>query len=112
MLTDFEKQMVVLSAHGIYIEHQDGHRWINSTPLEYYDYDKDLAEHGIMVNNKIYGGVKEAIEVINETWRMMYSESLVESFDGRFDEEWDVNCCRDEPGNRITLTPKGRGGLL
>jgi hypothetical protein len=90
MLTDLEKQLIVLSAHGIYITHEDVHRWINSVPQEAYDYEKELDAHGILVNNKIYGGVKEAVEVINATWLIMYDETLVDTFDGLFDDRFDV----------------------
>ena len=111
MLTDLEKQLIVLSAHGIYITHQDGHRWIERSPLEYYDYDKELAEHGLMVNNKIYGGVKEAIAVVDETWQIMYGGTLVETFDDMYDARVDIDPADAEHG-RITKVEPGHGGLM
>lgn len=111
MLTDLEKQLIVLSAHGIYITHQDGYRWIERSPLEYYNYDEELSEHGIMVNNKIYGGVKEAIAVVDETWKMMYGETLVETFDYAYYARFDIDPANAEHG-RITKVEPGHGGLM
>ena len=109
-MTDLEKQLIVLSAFGIYITHQDGHRWIESAQLENYNYSEELSKHGILVNNKIYGGVKEAIKVIDETWKMMYDRTLTDEFDSTYDVNDDIEYIWGH--KRIDMTTEGHGGLV
>jgi hypothetical protein len=117
-ITELEKCLIVLMKNGIYIQHADGHRWIhcgNSIDSEEYDrgeysYDAELKKYGIQVNSKIYGGVCEAVVVVNETWKMMYNRTLIQEFDNWFDVEWDVAGV-DNWQSRIDRYEKGTGGL-
>lgn len=105
------KRLVALSAHGIYITHGDGHRWIECQETDRgYSYDEELRKNGILVNNKIYGGVIEAIDVVDKTMKEMYGYSLLEWYDDFINEEWDM--LYKWGGKRIENTDKGSGGLV
>jgi hypothetical protein len=111
-LTSLEKVLMVISAHGIWIEHKDGHRWIECNPEpELTNFDEDLREAGVLLNNKIYGGVYEAIYVLNEAWKRVYGMSIVAEFEKYWEKEWDVELYKTDH-KRITLVEEGKGGLV
>ena len=63
-MTRLEKRLVALSALGIRIEHDSGHRYIMSTPTDYFDIEK-LAESARDFDCKIYGGIEEALDRVD-----------------------------------------------
>jgi hypothetical protein len=111
-LTIFEKQLIALSSLGIWIEHCDGHRWINSQETEYFNFHEELEKHGIALNNKIYGGIKEVIVVVDKCFELMGRKSLLDVFDGLFEEEKHAYFIFSDFESRIDIVNKGEGGLF
>jgi len=109
-MTDLEKRLIACMDLGIYIYRADGHRWIHC------DYDKDynlndiLKKEGILVNDKIYGGYLEALEVIDKGLVMAKRPTLLESFNNSFDIKYDVEFVRDVD-SRVGITDKNKGGF-
>jgi hypothetical protein len=113
--TDLEKALIVMSFHGIYVEGGGAHRWIHfDEENEIYDYDGELQKYGISFNNKIYGGMIEAVMLVNYTWKMMYNQSLIEWYDKNVDDEWEITHVRELPeeSSRIDIVGTGKGGLV
>lgn len=68
---DLANYLIACMDLGIRIESKDGHRWIQSEKVEYYDFYAELKKHDIALNNKIYGGYIEALEVIEKAFNLM-----------------------------------------
>jgi len=64
-INDLTKRMLAAMNLGVYLKPADGHIWIHAD----YDLEYGLAEilksKKITINNKIYGGVLEALNVID-----------------------------------------------
>lgn len=61
------QRLLMLNQMGAYLDGQDGHIWING----------DIGLDTIMVNSKIYGGVIEALDTIDEALRRDGQEDLL-----------------------------------
>jgi hypothetical protein len=113
---ELAKRLLALGQYGCYLCGEDGHIWIRPS---YYDMDEMehshlhyiLKEAGVGLNNKIYGGVLEALDTIDEALRLAGKPSLLTGFCG-----WDSTSSLflGNPGigeNRIDIYEKGTGGL-
>ena len=108
-MTQLEKRLIVLSQLGIRIEHRDGHRWIEYTPSDTFDFEHMLKMDGILLNNKIYGTLEDALNIIDRCLTRCNVKTLLENFwyeereiigEGIFDE------------TRIDYVEQGQGGLV
>jgi hypothetical protein len=110
------KRLLALGQYGCYLCGEDGHIWIRPS---YYDIDQAdhsnlhhiLKRAGVGLNNKIYGGVLEALDTIDEALRLSGYPSLLVGFPG-----WDYNSplFLGDGGveeGRIDIYEKGIGGL-
>ena len=89
---------------GICIEEADGHWWINCVETYCgFDYNKHLDKHGVSVNSKIYGGILEALAVIDDSLRLCGGRGLIYTTDYLGEYVTDMS--------RITRTEPGEGGL-
>lgn len=64
---------------GITLVGRDGHIWIETVGQGddvYADFDDILAAGGILINNKIYGGILQALDTIDEALRQCGHEPL------------------------------------
>lgn len=87
-LTTLEKQLIALAAHGIWIEHHNGHRYIRcKETYNCFHFGVLLRKHEISVNNKIYGGVTEAIAVVDEVFKKIGRSTLEQWFDENIESE-------------------------
>lgn len=110
-MTDLEKRLVALSSLGIWIEHADGHRWIRSAETyNDFSYHDLLESHGIAVNNKIYGGVEEALDVVDRSLELVKAASLLTQFERMGEESVTARSVCAE--SRIHITKIGKGGLI
>lgn len=109
-MTNLEKRLVTLSNMGICIIHRDGHRWIESIQGfgEDFDLHEELKNNGISLNNKIYGTLSDALDIIDKCLLKMGHNSLLESF--WMDEE-DIIGTFGNDDSRIDFVEKGKGGL-
>ena len=111
-MTNLEKRLVALSHLGINITHESGHRWIESNENSDFDFHEYLNKTGIILNNKIYGGVEDALNVIDACFKQNSDDTLLEFFEKYIEEE----ACKQyyetaQEQNRIDLVEKGQGGL-
>ena len=118
-MTKLEKQLIAMMAHGIWIEFHSGHRYIrcmennehsDGDTYNGYNFHDQLKKHNIMINNKIYGGVKEAIVIIDEVFELMHGYTLEVFFNSEINEVWDVKNTNTDYKNRITYSTN-HGGL-
>mgnify|MGYP003558735722 CR=1 FL=1 len=108
MKYDFEnlfKRLLVMNHRGIYLQSADGHIWIKNDPESDYPLADELTN--VMLNNKIYGGIVQAVDTFDEALRIQGLPSLLEMFDedvlfmgrGGVDE------------SRIDKVESGKGGM-
>jgi hypothetical protein len=100
------KRLLGLMQLGGSLHGQDGHIWINVSEIE-WNLDEVLRDGGISLNNKIYGGILESLDTIDEALKGCGKEPL---------EKWyDINIqFLGSPGtdiSRIDKTERGEGGL-
>jgi len=55
------KMLLVMNQYGIYLSGRDGHIWIEQAEVDY-----PIKLETVALNSKIYGGVFEAIQTLNE----------------------------------------------
>ena len=107
-LTTLEKRLVVANNLGIIITHADGHRWIESHKIGCFDFDAKLKADGISLNNKIYGSLEDALDIIDECLKMMCLLTLEDNFWG---DESDILGSDGLDKSRIDIVKYGEGGL-
>lgn len=110
-ITRREKRLIAAMCHGVYIDHRDGHRWIECDRDKEYNLHEMLRREGVMLNNKIYGGVDEALDVIDQALTSADFLSLEHDFDASFDAG-DVECRSLYADSRVDTVLKGTGGVF
>jgi len=95
---------------GITLHGADGHIWIeiDKNIDEYHTFEHMLVDNGISLNNKIYGGILEALDTIDECLKIDSADFNLEEFYNP-----DIQFL-GEPGpdmSRIDMVEKGKGGL-
>lgn len=83
-MTNYEKmfkQLFVLGNGGVYLELADGHTWISYDENAEHSIEVILRNNGIAVNNKIYGGIAEALDTMDEALQKAGQPSLVQQYD-------------------------------
>jgi len=112
---ELAKRLLALGQYGCYLCGADGHIWIEpvidgESAKQSYLHDL-LKRAGVGLNCKIYGGVLEALDTIDEALRLAGKPSLLKGFPGwRYDDELFLG----DPGigeSRIDIYEKGTGGL-
>jgi hypothetical protein len=114
-------RLLGLTALGCYLAARDGHIWVEQIHEEPEDDESGvdragsglamiLAAAGIVLNNKIYGGVLEALDTIDEALRLAGASTLASY------GESDGSCgyFLGEPciaRDRIDRTRPGEGGI-
>lgn len=110
-LTNLEKRLIAAMDYGIRIKSKDGHRWIECSDVDLYNFDSFdafLQEHGILLNNKIYGTYEDALDLIDKCFVMGGHKTLLESF---WQDDDDVKGFLNQ-SDRIDRREKGKGGLV
>ena len=111
---DLAERILALNDIGCSLIGRDGHIWIEGNNLDdngdfVSELSKILKEAGVCLNNKIYGGILEALDTIDEALRLAGSKNLLD----RYIENKD-RIFFGEPGvgiSRIFLKEKGQGGI-
>ena len=112
-MTNYEKmfkQLFMLNQGRVYLHLADGHTWIENEEGSLIDHD--LRKNGISVNNKIYGGLAQALDTMDEALQQAGYKPLVQEFDALFfvDAFYRVGAGGVDE-SRIHKTTKGKGGL-
>lgn len=79
------KRILGLSQIGCRLEGRDGHIWIEGDCDDEYScclLHKWLAEAGVMLNNKIYGGMLEALDTVDHALSLCGKPPLLQQFPG------------------------------
>jgi hypothetical protein len=110
-LTKLEKQLIAMSHLGIRIEIADGHRWIRSEETDDFYFHQELEKAGVLLNNKMYGGLVEAIQVIDRCMCLLRRPLLEDYFNSVFDKDDVYSTSSDNGSSRIDIGDMGDGGL-
>lgn len=105
------KQLVICNMMGVYIEEQDGHRWIRYNENDLSNFIKDLEKQGISINSKVYGGFREALGIINYAFKKMYNISLEDFYNKRVNERYDIFNVDSIIVDRVDKVKKEKGGI-
>ena len=93
-MKDNYKRLIMANFLGFTITQDDGHRWINFDKT--YSYSAEFIhekseEKGIWFKTtKVYGGVNEALDIIDMLLDKLGMVNLLEQFDEIVDIEWDI----------------------
>lgn len=102
------KRLLAAGQLGTYLLGHSGHIWIEVDPECDYSLNEMMREKGILLNNKIYGGVVEALATIDHALELIGEPKLLERYDERVQFLGDS----DTPGRgRIDKVAPGRGGV-
>ena len=104
------KRLLMLGALGGHLEGHDGHIWICSDEEDEFCENRIgyiLRRGGVLLNNKIYGGALEALNMIDIALEKAGSRSLLEWWD----DEWMFLGEDTTHDNRIDLVKPGEGGM-
>lgn len=111
---DLAKRLLALGQIGCHIRGADGHFWIEcGAPDRETSYLAwKLKEAGILLNNKIYGGVLEALDTIDAALVAAGDfESLKESGDYLIEDQLDLGSHRVDSSSIDRVDP-GCGGIV
>ncbi len=106
------KRLLVLGQLGCRLESDSGHIWIEQAEgLDYDNYRLSgiLRKNGVRLNNKIYGGILEALDTIDEALKKCGEDSLLEKYD---EDELFLGNKFGPDLSRIDIVNKNNGGLV
>jgi len=101
------KRLLSFMAMGGHLESDSGHIWIYSEDDEDRYFDSVVKKAGVSVNNKIYGGVLEALNVVDKALEYAGHPSLLD----QWDEDYMFLGEDTFRENRLDRCAKGTGGL-
>jgi len=81
------KRMIALNSLGSHLYFRDGHTWIGDTSDEVesiYSLRTILMDNKILLNTKIYGGILEALDTVDEALFQAVGKKLVDFFEPSF----------------------------
>ncbi len=105
------KRLLVLGQLGCRLESDSGHIWIEQDrELDYEEYRLYgiLKKGGVRLNNKIYGGILEALDTIDECLKRCGEDTLLEKYD---EDELFLGNKFGPDFSRINVVDKNEGGL-
>lgn len=117
---DFEnvaKRLVALGYLGCHIEMRDGHFWIMSSEYDDMGLSESrlshiLQEAGVRINDKIYGGVLEALACIDQALELAGHPILLQVYEQAW-KDLIIYWGEDKPsGHNVARVEKGCGGVL
>lgn len=78
------KRLLALAQYGAFLQASDGHIWIYCSDIGAHDrftLDDRCKQAGIVLNGKIYHGVLEALDTIDEVFKLLGLEPLLDQFE-------------------------------
>jgi hypothetical protein len=105
------KRLLALGDLGAFLGGADGHIWIQTAGRDYEENHflfPVLRNAGISLNNKIYGGIFEALDTIDEALRMAGHDILLDYYD---EDSMFLGNKIGPDMSRIDRKEKGKGGL-
>jgi hypothetical protein len=116
---DLAKRLLSLGQYGCHLCGRDGHIWIEPAYIpgeeemimEHSSLHYILKKAGVSLNNKIYGGVIEALDTIDEALRLSGWSSLLDGFPGWGDTDSLFLGKGGIDRGRIFIGKKDTGGL-
>ena len=113
-MTNYEKmfkQLFMLGNGGVYLTVFSGHTWIEQDENADRPIDEVLLSAGVSVNNKIYGGIAEALDTMDAALQAAGQPSLEEQYDEFMSDGYYRIGDGGVGKNRIDIVEKGKGGL-
>ena len=113
-MTNYEKmfkQLFMLGNGGVYLTVNSGHTWIEQDENADRRIDEMLMFAGVSVNNKIYGGIAEALDTMDAALKAVGQPSLVEQYDEFMNDGFYQIGDGGVDESRIKIVEKGKGGL-
>jgi hypothetical protein len=101
------KRLLMMNQMGIYITAADGHNWIELD--EECDYHVDFER--IDLNNKIYGGVLQAIDTFDDALMADGQDTLMKRWEEYGKDQFRFSKVGPDP-SRIEEVDKGKGGIF
>lgn len=85
-IDDTAKRLIALGYLGCHIEMHDGHFWITGRGTDYdsaqiCELSNILYHAGVMLNNKVYGGVLEALACIDQALELAGHLKLLDVYE-------------------------------
>ena len=102
-----EKRLLGLMQLGCVLRGQDGHIWIDQVPES--TLDEILKGGGVLLNDKIYGGITQALDTIDEALTMALDAA--ESTSDWYNEDIQFDVAKGADMSRIKVVGKQQGGL-
>ena len=103
-----EKRLLGLMQMGAYLIPADGHIWIEVDDRIDDNLDSILTKLGVQLNNKIYGGIEQALDTIDEALRLAGQPTLETVFNAYL--MFDVKLGSDS--SRIRKVEPWKGGIV
>lgn len=100
------ERLLGLMQIGARLEAHDGHIWIYSDEGDDDFLENILQEASILLNNKIYGGVLEALDTIDEALRLADKPSLATHYSPEMQFLGEAGVDKSRIGR------SGKGGLM
>ena len=101
------KRLLMMNSLGVYVTHADGHNWIELD--EECDYHAKFA--AVCLNNKIYGGVLEAIDTFDAALIADGQNSLMQMWENYGQEVYMFRKIGADM-SRIEKVANGQGGIF
>ena len=110
---DYKKltmRLIGAMQYGFRIESLDGHRWVRyqEPDWRYPNIEELMIEKGISLNDKIYGGYDEALEVIDDILLHLELRKTEDVISYEEDSLFYKSNTRD---SRIDINEPGKGGI-
>jgi hypothetical protein len=84
MKPDYEKmfkQLLMMNQGGVYLQLDDGHTWIMKDSDADHPLSAILCDAGVSVANKIYGGIAQALDTMDEAALLAGCGTLCKQYD-------------------------------
>jgi hypothetical protein len=107
-MENLAKRLLALNDLGCYLIGRDGHIWIEEINNSLFSEMLKIA--GVILNNKIYGGILEALDTIDEALKLAKYINLIEYYENNKDRIFLGNPGVDN--SRINKTSPKMGGLF
>lgn len=75
------KRLLVLMGRGVYLTSDSGHIWFEYDDTEDHYFANLFRNKGLSLNSKVYGGVLEALNIIDKALEAIGEPPLIEQWD-------------------------------
>ena len=106
------KRYIALSAQGVRIEFDSGHYWLMADEDADSSLDALLKDAGVRVNGKIYGGILEALDTIDEALQQANAKNLLTYYNDLVTGVYPGYSLGNNGIGHVDRVAPGQGGIL